>query len=80
MGRDRRAHRRVAPGVEPLEPALEGAPFDEHVVAAGPTPQADVGPQPIDEPFAPAAGMGAPEHDNVPKPELDDPGSIRKHV
>jgi hypothetical protein len=49
------------------------------VVIAGPTAQPDIRPQPIDEPLLPSARMSAAEHDNIPQPELDDPGSIRKH-
>jgi hypothetical protein len=80
MGRDRCAHGRVATGLESLEAALEGAALDQDVVVARPAAQPDVRTEPVDEPLVPAAGMGAPERDNVPKPELDDPGSIRKHV
>ena len=55
----------VAAGHDSGQPPLKGPPLDQHVPVAPPAAQPDVGAEPVDEPLVAAAGMGAPQPQDV---------------
>ena len=69
---DRGGHRRVAARDEPGQPALEDAPFEQDVAAAGLAAQADVGAEAIDQPGVAAARVGASEPDDIAEEQRED--------
>jgi hypothetical protein len=75
-GRHGPAHRQIAPLNELSHASLHGSAVQHDVPVAFPAPQPQVGPQTIDQPFAPAAGMYAPKCQDVAQAELND-GRLR---
>jgi hypothetical protein len=52
--------------------ALERRALEQHVTAARPAPEPDVGAEPVDQPGVAPAGVTAPEADKVAQVQLDD--------
>ena len=74
--RDGGGDQRVAPLDELRQAALERGAVEEHVAVARPAAQADVRPEPVDEPRVAAARMTPPETDDVAEQQVED-GSVR---
>ena len=55
----------------PARRRSSGPPLDQHVPVAAPAAQPDVGAEPVDEPLVAAAGMGAPQPQDVAEEQLD---------
>jgi hypothetical protein len=76
---DRPAHGQVASLRESGQASLYGPAFDQDVPAALAAAQPDVRSEPVDQPFQAAAGMGAPQADDVAEAELHDTRLVRGH-
>jgi hypothetical protein len=79
LRRDGTADGQIAARHEANEATFQGPALQQDVATATSAAQPYVGSEPVDEPLAAAARMGAPEGQHVTEPEFDDLGPRWRH-